>query len=103
MCLGVGRCLIPIHKKGNLHCCDNWWGIALLDVIGKVVVRVNQGRLHKLAERVLPEFQCGLRRGHGCTDMVFTVRQLTEKAIEHRARQYVIFVDLKKAYDFGSS
>ena len=31
--------------------------------------------------------------------MVFTVRQLTEKAIEHRARQYLIFVDRKKAYD----
>ena len=34
----------------------------------------------------------------GCTDMIFTIRLLTEKAIEHRVRQYVIlFVDLKKA------
>ena len=31
--------------------------------------------------------------------MVFTARQLTEKAIKHRARQYLIFIDLKKAYD----
>ena len=48
---------------------------------------------------VLPESQCGFRRGRGGTDMIFTVRQLTEKAIEHRARQYLIFVDLKKACD----
>ena len=34
-----------------------------------------------------------------CTDMIFTVRQLTKNAIEHRARQYLIFVDLKKIYD----
>ena len=67
--------------------------------MGKVVARVIQGRLQKSAERVLPESQCGFRTGRGCTDMVFTIRQLTEKTIEHRARQYLIFVDLKKAYD----
>ena len=94
----VDAILIPIPKKGNLHCCNNWRGIALLDVMGKVVARVIQGRLQKLAERVLPESQCGFRRGRGCTDMIFTVQQLTE-AIEHRARQYLIFVVLEKAYD----
>ena len=52
-----------------------------------------------MAEKELPESQCGFRRGRGCTDMVFTIRQLTEKAIEHQAKQYLIFVDLKKAYD----
>ena len=41
----VDAILIPIPKKGNLHCCDNWQGIALLDVMGKVSVRVIQGRL----------------------------------------------------------
>ena len=58
--------------------------------MGKVVARVIQGRLHKLAERVLPESQCGFRRGRGCTDMVFTVQQLTEKAIEHRAQSKAV-------------
>ena len=69
----VDSILIPIPKKGNLCCCDNWRGIALLDVMGKVMARVIQGRLQKLAERVLPESQCGFRRGRWCTDMVFTV------------------------------
>ena len=31
--------------------------------------------------------------------MVFLVRKLTEKAIEHHKRQLLIFVDLRKAYD----
>ena len=31
----VDAILIPIPKKGNLHCCDNWRGIALLDVVEK--------------------------------------------------------------------
>ena len=34
-----------IPKKGNVHCCDNWRGIALLDddVMGKFVARIVQG------------------------------------------------------------
>jgi len=43
--------LIPISKKGNLHvCCDNWRGVALLDVVGKLVGRIVQDRLQGLAE-----------------------------------------------------
>ena len=48
---------------------------------------------------MLPESQCGFRQRRGCTDMVFTVRQLNEKALENRARQYLIFVNLKKTYN----
>ena len=75
--------LVPIPKKGDLIMCDNWRGISLLDVVGKVAARILQGRLQELAEEVLPESQCGFRKRRGCSDMIFTVRQLIEKANEH--------------------
>lgn len=90
--------LIPIPKKGDLTCCDNWRGIALLDVVGKVTASIIQGRLQDLAE-VLPESQCGFRKGRGCADMIFTVRQLVEKSWEHKAKSFLVFIDLRKAYD----
>lgn len=34
--------IVPIPKKGNLTNCDNWRGIALLDVVGKVAARIIQ-------------------------------------------------------------
>ena len=52
-----------------------------------------------MAEGELPESQCGFCKGHGCTDMVFYARQLVEKTIEHEELLYVVFVDLRKAYD----
>ena len=52
-----------------------------------------------MAERELPESQCGFRRGRGCTDMIFMVRQLAEKAIEHQTKQYFVVVGLRKAHD----
>ena len=91
--------LVPIPKKGDLTRCDNWRGIKLLDVVGKVVARVLQGRLQKLAEDELPESQCGFRKGRSCADMIFMVRQLVEKSWEHAAKLFVTFIDLKKAYD----
>ena len=49
--------LVPVPKKGDLHQCDNWRGIVLLDVVGKVVARIILERLQKLAEKELPESQ----------------------------------------------
>ena len=91
--------LIPLPMKGDLSHCDNWRGISLLDVVGKVVARMLQERLQKLAEDQLSESQCGFRKGRDCTDMIFTVRQLVEKFWEHTAKTFFTFIDLRKAYD----
>ena len=37
--------LILIPKKGDLRRCDNWRGIALLEVVGKLVARILNDRL----------------------------------------------------------
>ena len=52
-----------------------------------------------IAENILPESQSGFRKGCGCEDMIFVARQLVEKAREHGKSLYVLFVDLRKAYD----
>ena len=91
--------LVPIPKRGDLSLCDNWRGISLLEVVGKMAGRLIQNRLQSRAEHLLPESQCGFRPNRGCADAVFTVRQLVEKAYEHRTKIFCIFVDLRKAYD----
>ena len=91
--------LVPITKKGGLSNCDNWRGISLLDVVGKVVARILHKRFKKLAEDELPESQCGFRAGRSCTDMIFTVRQFVEKSWEHQSKAFLTFIDLKKAYN----
>ena len=84
--------------KRNLQPCDNWRGISLLDVLGKVSARVIQNRLQVIAEGLLPDSQSGFRKGRGCTDMIFAARQLMEKTWEHGDRLFLLFVDLKKKH-----
>ena len=79
--------IVPVPKKSNLQFCDNWCGISLLDFVGVI------------AKGWLPDSQCGFRKGGGCTDMIFATRQLMEKTREHGDRLFLLFVDLKKAYD----
>ena len=63
------------------------------------MVRILQERLQQVAEAELPESQCGFRKGRGCSDMTFSLRQLVEKSVEHRSKQFITFVDFKRAYD----
>ena len=43
--------VFPIPKKGDLKQCDHWLGISLLDVVGKVLGRIVQGRLQVIDEK----------------------------------------------------
>ena len=49
--------------KGDRSDCNNYWGISLLSVVGKVFARVALKKLQILAERTLPESQCSFRTG----------------------------------------
>ena len=54
--------IITLYKnKGERIDCNNYRGISLLSIVGKVFARVILIRLQKLAERIYPESQCGFR------------------------------------------
>ena len=71
----------------------------MLGVIEKFFGRILQDGLQLIAEKVLPESQCGFHKGGGGVDMIFTARQLFEKSREHDDSLFALFVDLRKAYD----
>lgn len=92
--------IITLYKnKGDRGDCNNYRGISLLSVIGKVIARVILSRLQIIAENVYPESQCGFRSGRGTVDMIFSLRQLQEKCREQQRPLHIAFVDLTKAFD----
>jgi len=88
--------LVPVPKRGDLSVCDNWRGISLLYVMGKLFARVINDQLQAVVEDSVVDSQCSFRAGRGCVDLVF---QLVEKTIEHHSKILLLFVDLRKAYD----
>ena len=86
-------------KKGQRSECGNHRGISLLAIAGKILAKIILNRIKSVSEELLPESQCGFRAGRSTTDMIFTLRQLQEKAIEQHQPLYTVFVDFSKAFD----
>ena len=76
--------IILAHKqKGDRAECSNSRGISLLSVAGKVLAKIMlTSLLEHVVDLVLPESQCGFRRGRSTIDMIFVARQLQEKCCE---------------------
>lgn len=89
-------------NKGDKGDCNNYRGISLLSVTGKIFARVMLERLQRLAERLYPESQCGFRKNRSTVDMMFSLRLIQEKCREQRRPLHVAFVDLTKAFDMVS-
>ena len=68
-------------------------------MVGKVFANIIQRRIRIVVEDVVVDAQCGFRSARGCTDMVYYAHKLVEKAIEHNAKVFLLFIDLRKAYD----
>ena len=51
-------------------------------MVGKVYDRVLINRIRDKTENVIVEVQGGFRRGRGCIDHIFIVRQICEKYLE---------------------
>nr|VZI21162.1 unnamed protein product [Spirometra erinaceieuropaei] len=87
-------------RKGNRQICDNYRGLSLLNIAGKIFAGILLDRLNDhLEQGLLPESQCGIRRHRGTTDMIFSARQLQEKCQEMRPHLCSTFVDPTKAFD----
>ena len=79
--LYVNANILTIYKrKGDKAICGNSRGISLLSVAGKVLAGVMLRRLlTDVVDIVMPESQCGFRRGRSTIDMMFVARLLQEK------------------------
>ena len=92
--------IIRLYKNGNHQLCDNYRGISLLTIAGKLLARVLLNRLIvHLEQGLFPESQCGFRCGRGTVDMIFAVRQLQEKCQKQHGDLFITFIDLTKAFD----
>ena len=94
--------ILVYKQKGDRVECGNSRGISLLSVAGKVLAKIMLARLlEHVVDLVLPESQCGFRRGCSTID-IFVARQLQEKCCEQHQDIYMAFVNLTKTLDSQS-
>lgn len=89
--------LVPIFKKGDKKEPNNYRGINLLNTSLKLTTKIITEKLSSLTEH--QEEQQGFRKGRSCTDAIFVVRQIVEKALEFNRPAFMCLIDLQKAFD----
>ena len=94
--------LIPLLKRGILTNVENFRGITLLSVLGKLFTRVLNNRLQLWAENygIYVEAQNGFQPGRGTTDSIFILHCLINKILDKKKSLYTFFVDFSKAVDY---
>ena len=94
--------IIVLFKDGDKSDLNNYRGITLLSVLGKILVGVLNNRLSKvcLDYNLLDENQCGFRRGYRTSDHIFTLSTLINHYSKVKNKKlYLCFVDFRKAFD----
>ena len=95
--------IIKLPKKGDLSSCENYRGITLMSVPGKVFNWILLERMRDAVDVRLRDHQAGFRQDRSCTDQIATLRIIVEQSLEWNSSLYVNFVDFLKAFDSLSS
>ena len=74
--------ILNLPKKGDLSDCNNWKGITLLSVPGKIFCSILLNRIRSAVERVPREEQAGFRPGRFCIDQIFPLINILEQSNE---------------------
>ena len=90
---------MKIPKKGNLSDCNNWRGITLLSIPSKILCKIIIKRIRPALDQALRKEQAGFRRGRGCAEHIFALRNIIEQSTERQRQLYINFIDYEKAFD----
>ena len=93
--------ITSIYKKGDKQDMNNYRGITLLSVVGKLHNRILNHRLTEVFDvgNVIHEAQNGFRRDRSCPDHILTLSQILLGRKRQKLRTFCFFLDIKKAYD----
>jgi hypothetical protein len=91
--------VVPVFKKGVRNNCSNYRGISLISVASKLMASFMLRRLSHTREQQIREEQAGFRSGRGCVDQIFTLRLLLEQRHIYRRPTFVVFLDIRAAFD----
>jgi len=84
---------------GDLKDCNNWRGITLLSVPGKIMASVLLNWIKGAVDDQLRQQQAVFRAGRSCCDQIFALRQITDKVTALSQPLLVNFIDFRKAFD----
>ena len=94
--------VVPLHKKDDKMDVNNYRGIIISSILGKLFLRIINKRIEKFMseENKWAQNQCGFKKDHRTEDNLFFLRTIHEKYVKREKKKvYVAFVDFSKFFD----
>ena len=93
--------IFPLFKKGDVNDPNNYRGISLCDISGKIYSSIINTRLQKWIEEdnTTGEYQAGFKKSYSTIDHIFTLLAAVQKQLSNNRKLYVAFIDFEKAFD----
>ena len=89
-----------IYKgKGSRSDPNNYRGVFLLDVAGKILASVIDSRVRQAANAYLGDSQNGFRAKRSTSHSIHVLRRIQEACREVDMKAYCLFIDFEKAFD----
>ncbi|GFS19860.1 RNA-directed DNA polymerase from mobile element jockey-like protein [Elysia marginata] len=95
--------IFPLHKKGDINNVNNYRGLSLLNVLGKIFSNVLNARLKAWcnSQNIIPEAQAGFRPSYSTIDNIYILQCMVQKYLGRPGgRFYTLYVDFYKAFDW---
>ena len=80
---------MKIPQKGALRKCNNWRGPTLLSVHSKILAKPTISWISEAVDQQLRQEQAGFRKGQGCTEQIFTLRDIIEQCTEWQRQLHI--------------
>ena len=92
--------IIPLPKKGDLSDYNNYRGISLMSIVGKLYNKLLLTRIQPYISKLLRGNQNGFRGNRGTSELILALRRLLEILSKKNSNGGVFtFIDFKKAFD----
>ena len=91
--------IVPLPKKGDLSCMNNYRGITLMSIAAKVYNKILLTRIREHVDPILRSNQAGFRPGRSCAQQVHILRRIMEAFHSYQLPLTITFIDFKKAFD----
>ena len=93
--------MVCLHKKGDVSDLNNYRGIALINTISKIYLKIVNDRLTQFVEEksILSPYQAGFRAGEECMNQIATLLEVVKRREFRGLKTLMCFIDFEKAYD----
>ena len=91
--------IVPIYKEGDRKNVDNYRGITLLSVVGKLYTSIYRISSWLEREKKIVEEQGGFRAKRATSEQIFILKETIQGRKGAKKKTFCCFLDIRKAYD----